>query len=239
MKCRVCGNEVPESGGFCTNCGTKIEPVAPVTPPVAPQLQPTAPIQQPVQAKKKLSPLLIPVIILGVFVMILGSLNIVQLALSAKAKTAYKDVVADRNSLRTEVKNLEKTVDDKNDEIEQLYQINEYLLPKADNYDNLVDAINEGPLGYAADYFQMDESIVIMNLDQVKSQVTLTAHWKGGGTVSTANSNPDVATISFDSSNWKTTTTMTITANAPGVSRINFANNATGETFNIIIIVLE
>lgn len=109
---------------------------------------------------------------------------------------------------------------------------------KAAYYDDICDFLNNGNIGYAADNFNTDKSVILVKKSDTSMKVTLTAYWGDGGTVS-ASSSSSSADVVFDDDSWDETTTLTVEPHTEGVSIITFSNDVDSDTFNILIIVTE
>lgn len=116
------------------------------------------------------------------------------------------------------------------------------LTVKADRFDAVREFLSSGNAGYSSNNFCVDQSIIVVSKNDTDRKFTLTAHWEGGGTVSYAYDSilsVRPATISFDSSSWKTSTTVSILPKYEGVVIVTFENDVNSETFRILIIVTE
>lgn len=112
------------------------------------------------------------------------------------------------------------------------------LKDKAGYYDTLCKEMTTGKVGYAADNFKANASVVVVDKNTTNKKITLTAHWSGGGTVSTDYSS-SAAWVDYDADSWSTTVNLTIKPEHEGVTAVTFSNNIDSKTFKVIIIVTE
>jgi RNA polymerase subunit RPABC4/transcription elongation factor Spt4 len=105
-------------------------------------------------------------------------------------------------------------------------------------YDDFCDFLSSDNIGYAADNFNADKSVILVSKSDTSMKITLTAYWSNGGTVSTSSSSSS-ADVVFDDDSWDETTTLTIEPYTEGISIITFSNDVDSDTFSILIIVTD
>lgn len=116
------------------------------------------------------------------------------------------------------------------------------LTDRADFFDAICNFLSSGNVGYSSSNFRTDESIIVVKESETDRKFTLTANWEGGASVSYSYDSAlsvRPATISFDSSSWKTSTTVSITPKYEGTVIVTFKNDVNSETFKILIIVTK
>ena len=197
--CKKCGGEIDNATKQCKSCG-----------------------KQYFSFKKAL-----PTIILTVFLVGFGALNVVQFLYS--------------QSLKAEIDGKSEIISAQKSTISRREAKISELETKADAYDAMIDALSNGNLGYAASNFNVSESVVVVSKNQTDRKVTLTAYWYDGGVVSLSYS-PSYsrsASVSFDEESWDRTTKLSITPKKEGVTTVTFSNDQDSNTFKMIIIVTD
>lgn len=145
---------------------------------------------------------------------------------------------------------LEREVESKDSLVSSLRKWNDSLTEKANKYqvkasyfDDLRQALSGGNLGYASSNFHASKSVFFLYAGSDPEEFTLTAHWSGGGTVSTDyrvySSSSSVAYVDFNEDTWRTSTAMTIYPLDEGVLSVTFSNSVNSQTFKIVVVVTE
>ena len=135
------------------------------------------------------------------------------------------------NELETTVEKQDKTISSQKNTISN-------LKPKATAYDNICSSLKYGKIGFAANNFKTNESIIVVRKNEKDRKFTLTANWSRGGSVGVSYSS-SAATVSFDKDSWYTSTTMTVKPWSVGATVVTFTNDVNSDTFKILIIVTD
>lgn len=169
----------------------------------------------------------LPIIILIIFLAGFGALNVLQFVNSQELKADNDDMSETISTQKSTIARQETTIS--------------RFETKAAAYDDMIDALSDGNLGYAASNFNVSESVVVVRKNQTDRKVTLTAYWYDGGLVSLSYS-PSFsrsATVSFDEETWDSTTKLSIIPNHEGVTTVTFSNDQDSKTFEMVIIVTD
>lgn len=142
--------------------------------------------------------------------------------------SSQKDTIADQK----------KTISSQKNTISSQKTTISTLTKKAGYYDDICDELDSGDIGFAANNFKSDQSILIVRKNEKNRKFTLTANWSNGGTVSVDYSSY-AAYVEFDSDSWYTSTTMTVVPRSVGVTVVTFTNNVNSDRFKILIIVTD
>lgn len=107
------------------------------------------------------------------------------------------------------------------------------------NYDTVVSAIHNNNYGYAADYFHVDQGIIVLEAGESK-ELLLTAAFGGPVRVDTVVDYYDIASVMFNEPNWEgdnTTITVKSQKGTSGMARITFTNSVDSSSFQVLVIV--
>ena len=190
-------------------------------------------------------------------------------ALAAQAEALDAAQAAEAESPQaTKVEALEKEIADLNSTIANqkstiLSQADRLALFKEEleSFHFLSQELSSGNIGYASDKFRASEGVIVVSLQDHSRKFTLTASRPSIGAVSVdysdcIQSTPQnsgvwptsmkvtvvrryVASVTFDSSTWTTSTEVTIHPQEVGVTAVTFSNDANSQTFKVIIIVTD
>ena len=225
---------------------TQMPPVMPVTqaPPVmpvplvaqaAPAPQKPAKEAKPKGAKK---PFPVLALILGLLLLAAIGLNVYQYILwdetneqLIKADGILVNMKSELNQKSGEIAELREQVDFLDGYVMELEE-------SAWVADHLRSIAEEGNFGYAADNFRTNAAIYVVDQNSTTDKLTLWANWPSGGTVY-VDYLGEAAWVNFDQNSWKTSTTMTIAPEQPGISIVTFSNSIDSNTFSILLIVTE
>lgn len=141
-------------------------------------------------------------------------------------------------TLQSEVNSLTETVADQKSTISQQKTTISNLKKKANNFDDICDSLRYGNIGFAANNFKADESVIVVRKNEKDRKFKLTANWSQGGNVEVSYSST-AATVSFDKDSWYTSTTMTVKPWAVGATVVTFSNDVNSDTFKILVIVTD
>lgn len=142
------------------------------------------------------------------------------------------------NTLQGKISELEATVEKQTNTINTQKKTISNLKPKADNYDDICSALKYGNIGFAANNFKSDESIIVVRKNEKDRKFKLTANWSQGGSVEVSYSS-NAAAVSFDKDSWYTSTTMTVRPWSVGATVVTFTNDVNSDSFKILIIVTD
>ena len=142
------------------------------------------------------------------------------------------------SNLQSEINKLNETVVDQNSTISQQKTTIANLKKKANNYDDICSSLKYGDIGFAANNFKADESVIVVRKNEKDRKFKLTANWSQGGNVEVSYSST-AATVSFDKDSWYTSTTMTVKPWAVGATVVTFTNDVNSDSFKILIIVTD
>lgn len=137
----------------------------------------------------------------------------------------------DSSELQARLDELEKTLEEREAVISELE-------PAAANYEKIVNEMYGHSVGIGANNFSTNRGMVILSMADKKKQFWLTANWKEPGNVFMDLSS-DAASVSYDNETWEVGTTMTVTAQKPGVCVVTFSNSVDSNVFKLLIIVTE
>ena len=141
-------------------------------------------------------------------------------------------------ALQGRINELEATVEKQDKTISSHTKTISNLKPKATTYDNICSSLKFGKIGFAANNFKTNESIIVVRKNEKDRKFTLTANWSRGGSVGVSYSS-SAATVSFDKDSWYTSTTMTVKPWSVGATVVTFTNDVNSDTFKILIIVID
>ncbi len=141
-------------------------------------------------------------------------------------------------NLQVEVNDLNETVEDQKSTISQQNTTIANLKKKANNYDDICSSLKYSNIGFAANNFKSDESVIVVRKNEKDRKFTLTANWSRGGNVGVSYSST-AATVSFDKDSWYTSTTMTVEPWSVGATVVTFTNDVNSDRFKILIIVTD
>ena len=105
-------------------------------------------------------------------------------------------------------------------------------------FHDICDYLSSGTIGYAASNFCVDESVVLVHLDEGLHKTKLTAHWNNGGTIF-FRTQGSCATIDYEDESWRTSTNLIIDPSYKGVMEVTFYNDVDDNDFKMIIIVVD
>ena len=225
--------------------GTVVIPVEPVNsyvPPLepvnnyVPPVEPAAPPVQPVieeKAPKKKSGIILP-IILGV--LLLGAIALA--VIMAIQKSNAEEELA---YVESELEDAQNELDLINADDEYYSQLDEY----AYGFEEIADFARQSNCGYASELFHVNQGIVILDPDDTRKTITLTAAFDEGVEISV-----DIygygADLNFSEDSWSgDTTTLYVDRDADdmeegevGITTVTFTNDLNSQTFDILIITL-
>lgn len=210
VHCRKCGGVIDGRTKRCSGCG-----------------------KQYFRAKA-----VVPLLVCCVLLVSSLSLNGVQYFLGRQSAQALAVQASELEALEQEVSDLNTTVaNQKSTILSQADQVSLFK-ERAEYFDFLCQELSTGNIRYASDNFRASEGVIVVSLHDNNRKFTLTAHWSGGGTVSTSYSGLG-ATVSFDNDSWSSSTQMTVKPWRAGVTAVTFSNDVNSQTFKVIIIVTD
>ncbi len=148
------------------------------------------------------------------------------------------DQLTQINTLQDKVSELETTIGKQTDTINSQKKTISNLKPKATNYDDICSSLKYGNIGFAANNFKSNESVIVVRKNEKDRKFTLTANWPSYGYVEVSYSSY-AATVSFDKDSWSTSTKMTVNPHSVGATVVTFSNTVNNDTFKILIIVTD
>ncbi len=252
MICQKCGMKIPDDSEFCQYCGEKVQVQVEQTPSAINNAtqgnsncsQATTVVSEPqmkeCSAKDKCS------IIEYLrqkpsrkWLATVACLSIVFLGLIALNVNQHITVI----ELTETVDNLNSTISEKDKQIKSKDSKITSLTDDAESFQNIVDAVEDGSLGYASNNFRSSESIIVVGENDQNRHFTLTAYWSNGGNVSVeydwySDEYSPSAYVDFDQDSWSTSTTMSIEPMHSGVVVVTFSNDVDSQTFDVIIVVV-
>lgn len=169
------------------------------------------------------------------------------LAIACICVAVYQNIVLRQqlDDIKAEISELNSTISDQKDTIaEQKKTISSQkttissLTKKAGYYDDICDELSSGDIGFAANNFKSDQSVIVVRKNEKNRKFTLTANWSSGGNVSVDYSSY-AAYVEFDNESWYTSTTMTVVPQSVGVTVVTFTNDVTSDRFKVLIIVTD
>lgn len=243
MQCPKCGSVLLPNSKFCEYCGSMGVEMQSEEKTVG-VMNSVSIAENSIQQEKPKSKKKVPVWSV-VLIVVLALLVIASAGGNVMQYLSGREVLETVSSQETEIEDLKKTISSNEDTIaaqEDTIAAHEgtiaALESKAGYYDELCSELDSGNIGYAASNFHVDESIVMVDKDEVGRQVTLTANWSNGGTVYVEYSS-DAANVSFDNDEWSTSTTLTVNPQYEGITAVTFSNSVDYQTFKLLIIVTD
>ena len=112
------------------------------------------------------------------------------------------------------------------------------LKGKSEYFDEICRLLALDNVGYASEYFNASESVILVDKDETGRQFMLTAYWEGGGDVSVSFYG-DSATVSFGQDTWYTSTPMIVNPLKEGITAVTFINDQTAEMLHVLIVVTD
>lgn len=187
----------------------------------------------------------VALVCISILLVFLAGLNVIQYNSIKGRESEISDLSSDIKVLEFENNKYRALVDKQETQIETAQKETEDLKGSlalaqyyVDKYNIIVESMKKGALGFAANNFKTNESIVVIDSNDKNKKITLTANWPKGGSVSVKyDSLYPTATIAFDQVEWKTSTKLSIIPNYLGVSVATFSNDVNNQTFDIILIV--
>ena len=143
--------------------------------------------------------------------------------------------ISDQESTITE---LYEKIDDLKTENTSLHLSNTIYSIESEWFHDICDYLSSGTIGYAASNFCVDESVVLVHLDEGLHKTKLTAHWNNGGTIF-FRTQGSCATIDYEDESWRTSTNLIIDPSYKGVMEVTFYNDVDDNDFKMIIIVVD
>ena len=137
-----------------------------------------------------------------------------------------------------EIENLTDKVESQISTISSQKSRIDILDKKSSYYDTICRELSYGNIGYAANNFRVNESVIVVDKNETDRKFTLTANWTNGGNVSVSYSGYS-AKVSFDNDSWTTSTKMTVKPKSEGITVVKFSNDVDSRTFKMIIIVKD
>ena len=174
---------------------------------------------------------MLPLFILLIFLIASIGLNIFQYLELRNISSLLSTHTSKTSSLEEKISNLNSTISEQKSTI---YSLEE----KADYFDDICKEYRSSNIGYAANNFKSNESIIFLSKNETDRKFTLTANWPNGGLVDIEYSG-NSAYVSFDSETWSTSTKMSIIPRREGVTGVTFSNDVDSNTFKVIIVVYD
>ena len=112
------------------------------------------------------------------------------------------------------------------------------LKGKSAYFDEICRLLALDNVGYASEYFNASESVILVDKDETGRQFMLTAYWEGGGDVSVSFYG-DSATVSFGQDTWYTSTPIIVEPSKEGITFVTFINDQTAEMLHVLIVVTD
>ena len=112
------------------------------------------------------------------------------------------------------------------------------LKGKSEYFDEICRLLALDNVGYASEYFNASESVILVDKDETGRQFMLTAYWEGGGDVSVSFYG-DSATVSFGQDTWYTSTPIIVEPSKEGITFVTFINDQTAEMLHVLIVVTD
>lgn len=246
--CPKCNHALPKGSKFCQFCGSGIF-AKPLTPAAEPSPKVVLADQSPQSAPEKTTTQMnnrkkwkIASIILIVLVILSFAANVAQFIyndysisdIHAQLDAANK-TIAEKDASITSYKN---TISSQSTTINQQKTEISNLKTKSGYFDDIVSGMRYGNAGYAASNFFSNDSVIVVSKSNKNYKFTLTANWSNGGTVQVDYSS-SCARVSFDNSEWYTSTKMTVHPQSKGVTVATFRNSVNSQTFKVLIIVTD
>lgn len=215
---------------------TQAPPVMPVSPVASAEPIPQKPAKEP-KPKGTKKPFPVLALILGILLLAAIGLNIYQYILLADANTQVTKAESRLDTVQGELDRKSQEAAGLQEQVDFLDGYVMELEEAAWVSDHLRSIAEYGNFGYAADNFRTDTAIYVVSQNATE-QLTLWANWPSGGTVY-VDYLGEAAWLNFDQNSWKTSTTMTIDPDQPGISIATFTNSVDDKTFSILLIVTE
>lgn len=177
-------------------------------------------------------------VLLWVMVVLVAACLGVALYQNFSMRNQLDTLLVENNELKNAVSEQNETISEQKTTISKNLTTISNLQKKADNFDDMCEALQYGNIGTAAYNFKADESIIVVRKNETDRKFTLTAHWSSGGTVSVSYSS-NAASLDFDKDSWSTTVKMTVNPRNVGATVVTFSNDVNSDKFKILIIVTE
>lgn len=177
-------------------------------------------------------------VLLWVLVVLVAACLGVALYQNFSMRNQLDTLLVENNELKNAVSEQNETISEQKTTISKNLTTISNLQKKADNFDDMCEALQYGNIGTAAYNFKADESIIVVRKNETDRKFTLTAHWSSGGTVSVSYSS-NAASLDFDKDSWSTTVKMTVNPRNVGATVVTFSNDVNSDKFKILIIVTE
>lgn len=153
-------------------------------------------------------------------------------------KNAAEDKLAKNESELTDTRN---ELDSAKEDSEYYAELEEY----ADSFEEIADFARQSNCGYASELFHVNQGIIILDPDDTRKTITLTAAFDDAVEISV-----DIygygADLNFSEDSWSgDTTTLYVDRDADdmeegevGITTVTFTNDLNSQTFDILIITL-
>lgn len=226
--------------------GVPVMETVPVQPPVMQVDYPVPPRkpENPVSAggaagilelAKKFGLALAAVLLVVVVVLLVSNSNLKKEL--AEAQDLQSGAV---QNYKNQIRDLETTLQQKEQTIAELQDIADEMKLDADTYNNMVKAMTEHEIGVGSFNFQVSDRFVVAKKGYTGTKVTLTAHWsKEDNAKVYVEHSSDCAKLSFDKETWNKTITMTVLPQEVGFTVATFTNSVDDTSFSVLILVVE
>ncbi len=255
MICPNCGIKIPGDSEFCQYCGKKIEQTPSVLDDASSENNGCLQVNiafsdssskevnenskdsviEHLRRKSLSKKWLVTMICLSLLFLGLIGLNVYQYITG-------RDNIVKVSELTKTVDNLNSTIIEKDNQIKSKDSKIASLTNAAESFQDIIDTVEYGNLGYASSNFHSSESIIVVGENEQNRNFTLTAYWSNGGNVSvdydwySGRYSPS-AYVNFTQDSWNTSVTMSIEPKHSGVVVVTFSNDVDSQTFDVIIIV--
>ena len=162
----------------------------------------------------------------------LNGFQFVMQGISQKDLKETNDLLSKKSAEQEEkISSLQNSLDQQSDTIDSLKGKSEY-------FDEICRLLALDNVGYASEYFNASESVILVDKDETGRQFMLTAYWEGGGDVSVSFYG-DSATVSFGQDTWYTSTPIIVEPSKEGITFVTFINDQTAEMLHVLIVVTD
>lgn len=156
-------------------------------------------------------------------------------------RTQNAEHLAQLNTTREKVDELEAANDKQTSTINSQKEIITSLYPRASSFSDLCNYLGSR-LGYGSNDFKASEGFIVVRKDEKNRKFTLTANWNDGDIVLVSESS-SAASISFNNNSWPGTATVTIHPKSVGLTIVTFYKSSGTFLdvlpFRVLILVVE
>lgn len=239
MICKNCKIEIPNDSEFCQFCGKKIEissfdsnnDNANDDSTLNLTLKATPQLTNGISIKKRTA--IIAIIVCGV--LLVG--NIIQIFFNCNNFQRVAELSSSLEKTEEALNKSDKSNAEYKKSVEKYKAQAEEYEEKADMYASIKNYCTNNNIGYASDYFHVDQGIVFISRNASSKKLTLTLDYNTDVTV-TKEQSGRYASVEFDYESWYgSTTTLTIKPKSVGVTKVDFSNNYSSAEFSVIIVV--